>query len=127
MADRMPRWVLVVLAAHTRPQGIVDQRRADFRVAVGGDGDADAGTADQNPLLRPAVADGLGHGKAEIRVIHGVFGIGPEVQNLMAHITKLLLQFAFKGKACMIAGNRDGFGAHGGSPLLLGSAFVRRQ
>jgi hypothetical protein len=96
---------------------------AHGRLAVGGDGDADAGAADQHPPPGLAVADRPGHGRAEIRVIDRRCRGGAEVDDPMAGGLQLPLQEFLEVETGVVGGNGYGLGRHRhADPTSVGGA-----
>ena len=85
------------------------QGGADFRVAVGGDGNADAAAADQNAALRLSLFHGAGEGVAEIGIINRFKAIGAEIQDRETAAHEVVLDLVFEIKTGMVAGDGDGF------------------
>ncbi len=63
---------VIVLAAQPRACGIMRQRATDMRVAVGGDRNADARSADQNAASGLAGLDGVGQLAGEVGIVDGI-------------------------------------------------------
>ena len=63
---------------------------ADAAHAIGGDGFAIAGTAEDDAALEPARSDGFGDGADEEGVIDGRFGVGAEVFHFMTGSKEVL-------------------------------------
>ena len=70
---------VVVPAGELGGQGVAAQGAADALDLVGGDGDADAGGADDDALLTLAGGHGLGGGLAEGGVVAALGAVGAEV------------------------------------------------
>src|ERR1044072_5386448 len=90
----------------------MDESRPDLGIAVGGHRDADAGAAHQHAALGLARGHGVGHGRAEIRIIDRLGGVGAEVQYLEACLLQVALENLLKVEAGMIRRDRDGAPRH---------------
>src|SRR5580698_8114321 len=75
---------VVVMTAEARGLDVPAQRAANTLDAVGGDGLAVAGAAEDDAALAFAARDGLRHGPDEKRIIHGRVREGAEVTDLVA-------------------------------------------
>src|SRR5262245_44562071 len=82
---------------------------ADVPVAVGGDGDTDAGAADQYPAPRLALLKDEGQPVGEVPVSDRAPGIYPEIERIISKGRQLVFQQALELEAGMIAGNDDDF------------------
>src|SRR3546814_395947 len=90
---------VVVLAAEARRGDVVAERGAGARMAVHGDGDADAGAADDDAGVGLARGHRLGHRAAEIGVVdRGRAVPGAEVDHFVAGGFQLLRQLRLEGE-----------------------------
>jgi hypothetical protein len=94
---------IIMLAAQPRARGIMRKRATDMRMAVGGDRNADARSADQNAVSGLAGLDGIGQLAGVIGMVDGIGAICAQVQPL--HIGQSNFQGFFEGKAPVITGN----------------------
>ena len=108
---------VLMLARQPRAEGIVDQGGADFRVAVGGHGDAGAGAADEDAAPGLPSPDGRRERIGIVRIIDRVRPVGAEVDDGHTHILQVLLEDGFEPISGMVAGDDDGFRGHGFRPL----------
>jgi len=84
---------------------------ADAANAVGGDGFAIAGAAEDDAALEPARSHGFGDGADEAGVIDGLGGVGAEVFHFMSGGKEVLEDGLLIEKACVIGTDGD---FHGG-------------
>ena len=100
---------VIMLTCQFGSIGFMDQGGANFAMAVGRDAHPDARAADQNALLRPAVADRLGEKLGIVGIIHRIDAVGAQIKHLIAAIGQIagegLLQFI----TAMVAGHGDWF------------------
>ena len=93
---------VIMLAAQPRARDIMRKRATDMRMAVGGDRNADARSADQNAASGLAGLDGIGQLAGEIGIVDGIGAICAQIQPL--HIGQSDFQGFFEGKAPVITG-----------------------
>lgn len=105
---------VVVKAGEAGGFEIPTEAAADAAHAIGGDGFAIAGAAEDDAALKPACRHGFGHGPDEAWVIYGSFGMGAEVFYFMTGSKEVLED----GLLVMITGviGADG-DFHGGAKL----------
>ncbi|MEA2782995.1 MAG: hypothetical protein QOK29_4539 [Rhodospirillaceae bacterium] len=108
---------VVVLAGEARSGLILTDSGTDVAVSVGSDADADAGAADHDAAMCPAVRHGLRHRIREIWVVDGIPVMGAQIKHGEAAIAQFLDEQLLQFEARMVAGDRNGVG-HGDWPPL---------
>ena len=93
-----------MLARKRSGEGLGNLGAAAGRVAVGGDGDADPGSAHGDPALRAAVGERFGHHRAEARIIDAVMTMGTEIEDLVALLAEPAREFVLEDDSAMDVG-----------------------
>jgi hypothetical protein len=101
---------IIMLARQPRRKRLVDPRAAARRVAVDGDGDAEAGAAYGDPALSAAAWNLLSQLRAILRIVHALRTVGAEVSNFVAGFPQPAREFVFQLIPGMVGGKGD---AHG--------------
>ena len=93
---------VVVLAEQPRKVRTADRCRADARHLVGREGHADARAADQNAAVCPALGDGVGNGRGEVRIVDAAGIRGAKVLDLMAETANEVDNKVFLAEASLV-------------------------
>lgn len=91
-----------MLAAFASIEQIPADGCADARHLVGGDGNADAGFAKENPSIKPAQGNSAGHLLADKRIITGIRGVRSQIRHLKTFGIDPLNQPGLKRKPAMV-------------------------
>ena len=95
---------------NSRGVEIVAQRRPDAGNLVRGHLLALAAAADDNSPVRAFLGDEPADFRANGRIVHGLFAVGPTIVEIMTHSHDGLDQVLFERKPGMVGADRD---AHG--------------
>ena len=82
---------------------------------VGGDAHADAGAADQDAALGPALAHGQADLKSEVGVVHAVPAVRADVEHFVAHLLQDGDDAALDLEPAMVAADGDFHGTTRGA------------
>src|SRR4051812_46839608 len=103
---------VVVLTRQPRRGRVVCQHGAHHGITIGGDRDADAGTADEDSPVRSAGGDRIGQGDTVIRIVDGSGRVGAEVKHSVSRLLQVALENLLKVEAGMVRRDRDGGPRH---------------
>ena len=105
------RVAVVMLPGERCRKRLGDLGAAAGGVAVGGDGDADARTADADPAFGPAVCQRFGEQRSVTRVIDAFMAVGAEVEQLVTLLGEPGRQLVLEVDAGMVGGEDYAHGA----------------
>ena len=94
-------------AGHLGGVAVAAQGGADALDLVGGDGDADAGAADEDAALVLPARDGAGHGLAVDGVVAALFAVRAEVLVGKAQLVQMAHDLLLEGKAAVVTSDRN--------------------
>ena len=98
---------IVVAAGHLGGVAGAAQGGAEALDLVGGDGDADAGAADEDAALVLPARDGAGHGLAVDGVVAALFAVRAEVLVGKAQLVEMAHDLLLEGKTAVVTSDRN--------------------
>jgi len=98
---------VIVLHGLVRGVMVVDHGASHARDLVCSNRRASSGTADHDASFGIAADDRPTNGRGNVRIVDGIEGVGPDVDDGVARTLEVGMQVSFEGEPCMVCSDDD--------------------